>query len=120
MLNGAAASLATSLTSVSLCQYEAAVEENKADIQILTMTVTDGDEPHSPAWNAKFKIVGGDPGGHFTVKTGTNKQEGIISTAKVRMPPALHPGEIFVSGNYDYFLLTIALLLRPHEPGSGL
>ncbi|XP_075902400.1 B-cadherin-like isoform X1 [Nelusetta ayraudi] len=62
--------------------YETAVDENKAGIQILTMTVSDGDEPHSPAWNAKFKIVGGDPGGYFTVKTGTNKQEGIISTAK--------------------------------------
>lgn len=47
------------------------------------MSVTDGDEPHSPAWNAKFKIVDGDPGGLFTVKTGSNKHEGIISTAKV-------------------------------------
>ena len=47
------------------------------------MAVTDGDEPHSPAWNAKFKIVDGDPGGLFTVTTGSNKQEGIITTAKV-------------------------------------
>lgn len=66
------------------------MEENKADIQILTMTVTDGDEPHSPAWNAKFKIVSGDPGGFFKVKTGTNKQEGIISTAKVQITPDHH------------------------------
>ncbi|XP_031152767.1 B-cadherin-like isoform X2 [Sander lucioperca] len=62
--------------------YTAAVDENKVDAQILTMSVTDGDEPHSPAWNAKFTIVSGDPGGLFTVKTGSNKQEGIISTAK--------------------------------------
>lgn len=47
------------------------------------MAVTDGDEPHSPAWNAKFKIVDGDSAGMFTVKTGLNKQEGIITTAKV-------------------------------------
>ena len=47
------------------------------------MAVTDGDEPHSPAWNAKFKIVDGDPGGLFTVTTGSNKQEEIITTAKV-------------------------------------
>lgn len=81
------ASSVASLTSVILCQYETAVAENKADIQILTMRVTDGDEPHSPAWNAKFKIVSGDPGGFFTVKTGTNKQEGIVSIAKVQIPP---------------------------------
>ncbi|XP_041802909.1 B-cadherin-like [Chelmon rostratus] len=62
--------------------YEATVAENKVDVQVITMSVTDGDEPHSPAWNAKFKIVDGDPGGLFTVKTGSNKHEGIISTAK--------------------------------------
>lgn len=101
---------------MSLCQYETAVDENKADIQILTMTVSDGDEPHSPAWNAKFKIVGGDPGGYFTVKTGTNKQEGIISTAKVGITPGVHTGGIFLSEN-SYFV-PIALLLFPHEPGS--
>lgn len=53
------------------------------------MSVTDGDEPHSPAWNAKFKIVSGDPGGLFTVKTGSNKHEGIISTAKVGSKPRI-------------------------------
>lgn len=64
-------------------QYEATVAENKVDIYVTTLSVTDGDEPHSPAWNAKFTIVSGDAGGYFTVKTGTNKHEGIISTAKV-------------------------------------
>lgn len=44
----------------------------------------DDDEPHSAAWNSKFKIIDGDPANLFTVKTGTtNKQEGIISTIKV-------------------------------------
>ncbi|XP_029306156.1 B-cadherin [Cottoperca gobio] len=62
--------------------YEATVAENKVDARVIMMSVTDGDEPHSLAWNAKFTIVDGDPGGLFTVKTGTNKQEGIISTAK--------------------------------------
>lgn len=47
------------------------------------MSVTDGDDAHTPAWNAKFQIVSGDPGKHFSVKTGTNKQEGILSIAKV-------------------------------------
>lgn len=71
-------------TSFALSQYEATVAENKVDAQIVKMSVQDSDDPHTPAWNAKFKIVDGDPGGHFTVKTGINKQEGIISTAKVR------------------------------------
>ncbi|XP_073338372.1 B-cadherin-like [Pagrus major] len=62
--------------------YEATVAENKVDAQVVMMSVEDGDDPHTPAWNAKFKIVDGDPGGFFTVKTGINKQEGIISTAK--------------------------------------
>lgn len=47
------------------------------------MLVTDGDQPHSVAWNAKFTIVSGDPEGFFSVKTGPNKQEGILSTVKV-------------------------------------
>ncbi|XP_034464195.1 cadherin-1-like isoform X1 [Hippoglossus hippoglossus] len=66
----------------TLSSYEATVPENRVDALVITMAVTDGDEPHSPAWNAKFKIVDGDPGGLFTVTTGSNKQEGIITTAK--------------------------------------
>ncbi|TDH14724.1 hypothetical protein EPR50_G00023860 [Perca flavescens] len=62
--------------------YEAEVDENKVAAQILTMSVTDGDDPHSLAWNAKFRIVDGDPEGLFTIETGSNKHEGIISTAK--------------------------------------
>ncbi|XP_008427220.1 B-cadherin-like [Poecilia reticulata] len=63
-------------------EYTATVEENKVDALVVKMLVTDGDEPHTPAWNAKFSIIDGDPGNLFTVKTGTNKQEGIITTAK--------------------------------------
>lgn len=57
--------------------------ENKAGLEILKMLVTDGDQPHSVAWNAKFTIVSGDPEGFFSVKTGTNKQEGILSIVEV-------------------------------------
>ncbi|CAI5682137.1 unnamed protein product [Oreochromis niloticus] len=62
--------------------YTAIVDENKKDVEVVRMIVTDEDEPQTPAWNAKFKIISGDPDGLFTVKTGTNKQEGILSTAK--------------------------------------
>uniref|UniRef100_A0A087XNT1 Cadherin domain-containing protein n=1 Tax=Poecilia formosa TaxID=48698 RepID=A0A087XNT1_POEFO len=62
--------------------YSATVEENKVDALVVKMEVTDRDDPHTAAWNAKFSIIDGDPGNLFTVKTGTNKQEGIITTAK--------------------------------------
>ncbi|KAM7385047.1 hypothetical protein PAMP_001145 [Pampus punctatissimus] len=62
--------------------YEGTVEENKVGALVLKMSVTDGDEPHSPAWNAKFKIVSGDPEQLFKVETGINKHEGILTTAK--------------------------------------
>ncbi|XP_041865568.1 B-cadherin isoform X2 [Melanotaenia boesemani] len=62
--------------------YEASVPENKVDAVVIKMEVTDGDEPNSPAWNSKFKIILGDPGNFFTVETGPNKQEGILKTVK--------------------------------------
>uniref|UniRef100_A0A672ZSI1 Cadherin-1 n=1 Tax=Sphaeramia orbicularis TaxID=375764 RepID=A0A672ZSI1_9TELE len=63
-------------------QTNVTVPENKVDAFVTKMTVTDEDDAHTRAWNAKFTIVDGDPGGLFTVKTGLNKQEGIITTAK--------------------------------------
>ncbi|KAM9726365.1 B-cadherin-like isoform 3-T3 [Menidia menidia] len=62
--------------------YTGTVEENKADAVAARLLVTDKDDAHTPAWNAKFKIVGGDPKNLFTVETGTNKQEGILKTAQ--------------------------------------
>ncbi|XP_014877937.1 cadherin-1-like isoform X1 [Poecilia latipinna] len=66
----------------TLSQYTATVEENKVDALVVKMLVTDGDEPHTAAWNAKFKIIDGNKENLFSMKTGTNKQEGIITTAK--------------------------------------
>lgn len=65
-------------------QYQAKVPENKVGELVTKMTIEDKDEAHSPAWNAKFTIVNGNPGGLFSVETGPNKQEGIIKTVKVR------------------------------------
>ncbi|XP_072292923.1 B-cadherin-like [Eucyclogobius newberryi] len=63
-------------------QYTATVDENKKGAMVVKMLVTDKDDAHTPAWNAKFTIVDGDVNGLFSVETGPNKQEGIISTAK--------------------------------------
>ncbi|XP_066510276.1 B-cadherin-like [Hoplias malabaricus] len=62
--------------------YDASVPENKVGAVVVKMAVTDGDEPQSAAWTAKFRIVQGNQGGVFNVSTGPNKQEGIITTVK--------------------------------------
>uniref|UniRef100_A0A3P9LDQ7 Cadherin-1 n=1 Tax=Oryzias latipes TaxID=8090 RepID=A0A3P9LDQ7_ORYLA len=41
--------------------YQGSVDENAVGVQVVKMSVTDEDEPNTPAWNAKFKIVRGDP-----------------------------------------------------------
>ncbi|CAL8237126.1 unnamed protein product [Boreogadus saida] len=65
-----------------MAQYEASVPENTVGALVVNMSVTDGDERLSPAWNAKFQIVAGDKNGQFAVETGPGKQEGIITTVK--------------------------------------
>ncbi|CAL8254131.1 unnamed protein product [Lota lota] len=62
--------------------YNASIPENQVGAVVVKMSVTDGDEPHSPAWNAKFTIVAGDKEGRFAVETGSDKQEGTIKTVK--------------------------------------
>uniref|UniRef100_A0A3B4D527 Cadherin-1 n=1 Tax=Pygocentrus nattereri TaxID=42514 RepID=A0A3B4D527_PYGNA len=62
--------------------YNVSVPENKVGAVVVKMPVTDGDEPQSPAWTAKFRIINGNSGGFFAVNTGPNKQEGIITTVK--------------------------------------
>uniref|UniRef100_A0A3P9HGE9 Cadherin domain-containing protein n=1 Tax=Oryzias latipes TaxID=8090 RepID=A0A3P9HGE9_ORYLA len=58
------------------------IDENAVGVLVFKLSVTDKDEPNSPAWNAKFKIIRGDPDNLFSIETGTYKQEGIIKTAK--------------------------------------
>ncbi|XP_034040528.1 cadherin-1 [Thalassophryne amazonica] len=62
--------------------YEAFVLENNVGALVTNMMVTDGDDPHSLAWNAKFTIVGGDPNNHFSVSTAPSKDQGVLVTAK--------------------------------------
>ncbi|XP_066511037.1 uncharacterized protein [Hoplias malabaricus] len=62
--------------------YTVSVPENTVGAVVVKMAVTDGDEPQSTAWTAKFRIIRGNQGGVFNVSTGPNKQEGIITTVK--------------------------------------
>uniref|UniRef100_A0A3Q1G2U5 Cadherin-1 n=1 Tax=Acanthochromis polyacanthus TaxID=80966 RepID=A0A3Q1G2U5_9TELE len=113
--------------------YEATVEENKVDALVITMSVTDDDEPHSLAWNAKFYIVDGDPEGLFTVKTASNKQEGIISTAKgldfektskhtlldVNEAPVFDPKEKLVSVPEDLAVKSEVMQYNASDPDTA-
>ncbi|KAJ8343710.1 hypothetical protein SKAU_G00310390 [Synaphobranchus kaupii] len=62
--------------------YTASVPENKVGFVVVKMPVTDADQPHTPAWSTKYKIIQGNDGGFFNVSTGPNKLEGIITTVK--------------------------------------
>ncbi|XP_061116477.1 cadherin-4-like [Conger conger] len=62
--------------------YTVSVPENEVGALVVKMPVTDGDEPHTPAWSTKYKIIEGNNGGFFSVSTGPSMLEGIITTAK--------------------------------------
>ncbi|XP_030649716.1 B-cadherin [Chanos chanos] len=62
--------------------YTVSVPENEVGYVVVKMPVTDGDEPNTPAFWTKYKIISGDTNGAFNITTGPNKMEGIITTAK--------------------------------------
>ncbi|KAK7169690.1 hypothetical protein R3I94_000052 [Phoxinus phoxinus] len=62
--------------------HTVSVPENKVGAEVARLTVTDGDEPGSPAWSTKYKIIAGDKSGFFNVSTGPSQLEGIITTVK--------------------------------------
>lgn len=47
------------------------------------LTVMDRDQPHSPNWNAVYRIISGDPSGHFSVRTDPVTNEGMVTVVKV-------------------------------------
>ncbi|XP_021488146.1 cadherin-3 isoform X2 [Meriones unguiculatus] len=63
-------------------KYEAWVPENAVGQEVQRLTVTDLDAPNSSAWRATYHIVGGDDGGHFTITTHPETNQGILTTKK--------------------------------------
>ena len=45
--------------------------------------MTDKDQPHTPAWNAVYRISGGDPAGRFAIQTDPNSNDGLVTVVKV-------------------------------------
>uniref|UniRef100_A0A8C9ZVU7 Cadherin-4 n=1 Tax=Sander lucioperca TaxID=283035 RepID=A0A8C9ZVU7_SANLU len=58
------------------------VPENKVNVVVTNLTVMDRDQPHSPNWNAVYRIVSGDPSGHFTIRTNPITNEGMLTVVK--------------------------------------
>ncbi|XP_049604413.1 cadherin-2 [Syngnathus scovelli] len=58
------------------------VHENRVNVIVANLTVTDKDEPNTQAWNAVYKITGGDPTGRFSVPTDPTNNEGLVTVVK--------------------------------------
>lgn len=75
-------------------QFSGDVRENRVNVIVVNLTVTDKDQPNTPAWNAVYKITGGDPTGRFSVPTDPTTNEGLVTVVKVaplpRTPLPLH------------------------------
>lgn len=78
-------------------QFFGEVPENRVNVIVANLTVTDKDQPNTPAWNAVYKITGGDPTGRFSVPTDPTTNEGLVTVVKVRpalQTPPVNPLEI--------------------------
>lgn len=53
---------------------------------VANLTVMDRDQPHSPNWNAVYRIISGDPSGHFSIRTDPATNEGMVTVVKVGAP----------------------------------
>ncbi|KAG8131652.1 hypothetical protein E2320_009562, partial [Naja naja] len=62
--------------------YSGEVPENRIEVVIANLTVMDRDQPHSPNWNAVYRIISGDPSGHFTVRTDPVTNEGLVTVVR--------------------------------------
>ncbi|XP_069778674.1 cadherin-2 [Narcine bancroftii] len=58
------------------------VPENRVDVIVANLTVTDNDQPHTAAWNTAYSIIGGDSTGHFTVLTDPVSNDGLVTVVK--------------------------------------
>ncbi|XP_063072742.1 cadherin-4, partial [Engraulis encrasicolus] len=62
--------------------FSGEVLENTVDKVVANITVTDRDQPDTPNWRAVYKIVHGDPQGHFTINTNHITNDGMVTVVK--------------------------------------
>ncbi|XP_015209326.2 cadherin-2 [Lepisosteus oculatus] len=58
------------------------VPENRVNVIVTNLTVTDKDQPNTPAWNAVYRITGGDATGRFAIPTDPKTNEGLVTVVK--------------------------------------
>lgn len=58
------------------------VPENRFDIIVANLTVTDKDQPLTDAWYAAYRIIGGDAAGHFIIPTNPINNDGLVTVDK--------------------------------------
>ncbi|XP_039720671.1 cadherin-4 [Pteropus medius] len=62
--------------------YAGEVPENRVGTVVANLTVMDRDQPHSPNWNAAYRVISGDPSGHFSIRTDPVTNEGMVTVVK--------------------------------------
>ncbi|XP_054579696.1 desmocollin-3 isoform X1 [Eptesicus fuscus] len=62
--------------------YEASVEENTYNMEILRLSVEDKDLENSANWRANFTILKGNENGHFKISTDKETNEGVLCVVK--------------------------------------
>ncbi|XP_048825411.1 uncharacterized protein LOC125704124 [Brienomyrus brachyistius] len=62
--------------------YEVSVPENQKDTEVVKLSVNDADDPETPAWFTKFKIIQGNDGNVFNVSTAPGGLDGIVTLIK--------------------------------------
>uniref|UniRef100_A0A8C4GRT6 Cadherin 2, type 1, N-cadherin (neuronal) n=1 Tax=Dicentrarchus labrax TaxID=13489 RepID=A0A8C4GRT6_DICLA len=58
------------------------VHENRVNVIVANLTVTDKDQPHTQAWSAVYRIIAGDPTGRFSIPTDPTTNEGLLTVVK--------------------------------------
>nr|XP_027791481.1 desmocollin-2 isoform X1 [Marmota flaviventris] len=70
------------LPTFTRTSYEASVEENTIDVEILRVTVEDKDLINTPNWRANYTILKGNENGNFKIATDPRTNEGVLCVVK--------------------------------------
>ncbi|XP_060026596.1 desmocollin-3 isoform X1 [Lagenorhynchus albirostris] len=62
--------------------YEASVEENTFNVEILRIPIEDKDLINTASWRANFTILKGNENGHFKISTDKETNEGVLCVVK--------------------------------------
>uniref|UniRef100_A0A673XTD9 Cadherin 2, type 1, N-cadherin (neuronal) n=1 Tax=Salmo trutta TaxID=8032 RepID=A0A673XTD9_SALTR len=58
------------------------VHENRVNVIVANLTVTDKDQPHTASWRTVYRITAGDPTGRFSIPTDPTTNEGLVTVVK--------------------------------------